>query len=435
MNWLKGSYSLFSYWFVIFYRIIINNQLLLIINTFDSFRYLYGGVPVPDVQDSDENVKKSEKGLFCIGFTSAKYVRDEYLVGETMYVVVPQKGTQVAPRQFSALLKAMHGLDFVIIARYVYRTGTAPKLMALFPSENSMQMMELFFKDNHVSVRFPPLDSQATEPSEDQLNFMDKFIDANDLTKVEAGPTQKPTEKFKKLLDPGLQYMYRAIAHRALNPSDPLLKPDEDVMALITPPQKIDPAMLEEMKNMFPLKPAKVTNREKFMANLQNVDTDKPNENGNANVKVHSSESDVIEIGTVKPADDFMELLDRGEPFNMLATQIQNVIMNLMVKSMVAMDEKIHKALLVYRETAKQKAPFQYNTFIEKFKVDLHDRNKTELWDLIVKEGLGLITRHEGEMSTVSDEEANEFYKSDEIAAQTMKDVEMDASNDDFDDV
>ena len=84
----------------------------------------------------------------------------------------------------------------------------------------------------------------------------------------------------------------------------------------------------------------------------------------------------IYEIGTVKPAEDFIKLLEFGEAFNLLAAQIQTVINNLVLKSIVAMDKKVLQALLAYCETAEQKAPIRYNKWIAEFKELLKEREK-----------------------------------------------------------
>lgn len=384
----------------------------------------------------DAGVNTSEKGLLCIGCSPEKYIRQEYLVGESIWLIVPQKTSIVSAHRFNALIAAMRELNLVMIARYTYRNGTAPKLMALFPSDNSMQMMEIFFKESHMPNKFGMLNSKSSTPSADQLNFMDKFIDAHDLTNYKAAPDQPPTELFNTLMDPGLQHMYRAIAHRAINPNDPVIKPEKEIMALITPPQKLDPSMETKMKELFPLKEEQLTGKAAFMKNLLKADNDGTTEDTVPNI-VHSKENDVIKVGTVDPAGDFLNLLRRGEAVNTLVPQIQNVIVDLVLKSMISVDDKVHMALYYYRETVREKIPFQYNEWITKFKETLKDRYKIDIWNLIVKENLGLITKDESDMSCVTVEEAIAFYKTGDEMTQKMNDDNPDTANveDMFDDM
>lgn len=380
---------------------------------------MYGGEAVIF---EDEKYDNGGKGLKCIGFTDIESIQLAHLVGDTIWAVVPLYSSDVSTKRFSALLRAMHESNKAIIARYTYRDGNAPKLMALFPSENAMLMHELFFRDNHVELRFPLLQSKSNTPSAEQYECMDKFIDSMDLMtenkmNIEHEPgMQSSSGMFKRLLDPGLQYAYRVIAHRAINPSEPLLKIDQEILALITPPKKAD---AEALKAHFPLKAAKLSAKEAFMQNMLKIEKEEPE--SNRPYLEQEMFNDIHEIGTIKPAEDFYKLLDRGEPFNVLAKQIEDVIINLVVKSIVAMDEKVLKALIAYRETAKQKAPFKYNEWIPKIKDELKQREKVQLWQSIVNEKLGPITGNESEMSTVTDKEANEFYTIDNFNTEQIQ--------------
>lgn len=390
---------------------------------------MYGGVAV--VYD-DVTFENGGKALRCVGFTNQSNIWNEHLEGKSIWMVVPQKGMKVSTNQFSALIQAMKKANLAIIARYTYRNGTAPKLMALFPHDDSMLMYELFFKDNIVSINLPSLMSKKHTPNEEQLKFMDNFIDAMDLS-----TTKNPMhDRLNNLVDPGVQHAYRVIAHRAINPSDPIPVIDDDLKSLITPPilPNID---YVQMKKLFPVEPVKLTTQEKLRQNIQNIDKDVIDENDLiANIEA-KNDSEIIEIGTIRPHEDFLYLLNRGERFTVLAAQLQTVIFNLVTKAMVSMDDKIHQALLTYRETAKLKGPYQYNDWIVTLKELLKEREKMTLWELIVGENLGLITKDESESSTVTSEEAAAFYKADEFCTQAKRSTDMDTgeANDLFDEL
>lgn len=389
---------------------------------------MYGGEPIPF---EDEKYDNGGRGLKFIGFTDIAKIRDSYFTGGTIWVVVPQDGMVSSAKRFAAMLQAMHNKQYAIIARYTYSNNSGPKVMALFPDENCMLMYELFYKDSYVDLRFPKLISKTTTPSAEQLEAMSRFVDSMDLS---SGDNDKKNvndgepEPFKKLLDPGLQHMYRCIANRAINPSEPVLKVDDEIMSLVRPPKR--DTNIDELKTLFPLEPAKLTAKEAFLQNILKVEKQ---EDDSDNPAKRPKYQDVHEIGTVKPAEDFVKLLEFGEAFSLLAEQIQTVINNLVLKSIVAMDEKVLQALLAYRETAKQKAPFRYNEWIAQFKEVLKEREKIQLWQSIINENLGLITANESEMSTVSDEEAQRFFKSDDFNTQHNQSNNNEIENSDMD--
>lgn len=390
------------------------------------FRYMYGGEPIAYNAVEFDN---GNKGLRCIGFTEMSNIRTEHLKGGSIKMVVPQKGCESSAKRLSALLAAMQKRNLAIIARYTYSTRSSPGIMALFPHDDkSMLMQELIFKDNMVSMAFPPLDTNKFKPSAEQNEFMDKFIDSMDLTQ------NSLWKQFDGLMDPGLQHTYRVIAHRAINPNDPLPAVDRDLLALISSP-KLNDDDLAKIKELFPLEEIKLTTKEKLLKNIQSGAIDEVELLAQLNDK--KMDVEITKIGTIQPMEDFALLLTSGEKFTDLIKQIQDVIVQLATKSMVSMDDKIHKALAIYRDTAKQKGPHHYNGWIANFKELLKEREKLQLWEMIVNEHLGLITQGESEVSTVTDEEAAKFYKADDFYTQINQssDVNMDDGDDLFDEM
>lgn len=265
---------------------------------------------------------------------------------------------------------------------------------------------------------FPPLGN--TEPTQDEIDIVDKFIDSMDLsgganTSNEANAEGKSSSFFKKLLDPGLQHTFRSIAHRALNPGEPLLEPDNDILDMIKPPKELETttkSIVDHMKTSFPLEPVIKSKKEMFMESIRNrkgvEEVPVPASDGDAN----TSADEINEIGTRDPADDMIILFNRGERFDILAVQIQNILASMVLVSMDLIIEKVIKGIRVYREFAKEKAPYKFNEWIVNFKELLDQHGKYDLWvQLVVNERLGLITSDESELSTVSTKEAQEFVR------------------------
>lgn len=404
---------------------------------------------MPVAFEDTDDFENGGKGLRFIGVTSVSCISEEFFAGTGTWSVGPQKGSQTAPLLLTALSKALHRLNSALIARYTHSNKSAPKLMALFPNtsvdsseceHNSLLMHELFFKDNFVEILFPPLES--TETTQDQIDIIDKFIDSMNLsgsnTTIGGNAGGKSSPYFKKLLDPGLQHTFRAIVHRALNPGDPLLKPDNDILDMIKPPKEMETKpIVDQMKNLFALEPVVKSKKEIFMESLQNrksiqnVEAVPASDCANAN----TNDENIKEVGTLNPGDDFILLFNRGERFDILATQIQNVILQIVLKSMDLIVESVVKGIFVYREFAKQKAPYKFNEWIVNFKEVLDQHGKFDLWvQSVVNERLGLITSNESELSTVSEAEAEEFLRVKDTNAGTSAIIDNgnDLSNDDF---
>lgn len=399
--------------------------------------YPYGGTAVA-FEDTDD-FENGGKGLRFIGVTNVSCICEEFFSGTGIWLVGPQKGSQTAPSLLTALSKALQKLNSALIARYTYSNKSAPKLMALFPNtsvdsseceHNSLLMYELFFKDNFVEILFPSLEN--TESSQDEIDIIDKFIDSMHLnaanTSNENNAEGKSSSYFRKLLDPGLQHTFRAIAHRALYPNDPLLKPDNDILDMIKPPKEMETKpIVDHMKTLFTLEPVVKSKKEIFMESIQNrkdnEEAPMPESGGNIN----TNGKEIKELNSLNPADDFIELFNRGERFDILATQLENVILQIVLKSMDLIVEKVIKAIFVYREFAKQKAPYKFNEWITNFKEVLDQHGKVDLWmQLVVNERLGLITSNESELSTVSEAEAQDFIRVQDTNAGTSAIVDDD---------
>lgn len=224
-----------------------------------------------------------------------------------------------------------------------------------------------------------------------------------------------------KTLNPIHQHMYRTVAHRALHPKAPIPAMDKELKNLVDVPPKVrerSKPILDEVKNLFPLKEIKVNARLKWLqrankitANLDATAAGTSQQNPTDAEEELDDQRTIVEVGTVTPAEDFALLLKRGEKFATLCSQIQNVISDLVFKSMTVQYEKVAMAMMMYREEAKLMGPYRYNEWIAEFKKSLLARNKQEFWDqVVVRERFGLIGASESDMSTISADEVEEFY-------------------------
>ncbi|XP_058449906.1 X-ray repair cross-complementing protein 5 isoform X2 [Malaya genurostris] len=385
--------------------------------------YMYGTTVVPYDSEMDMDYKSGEQRLSCLGFTAAENILEEYLCGDGTYVVVSKDECTASEAKLTALVKAMIELEVVMIATRVYRRDTRPKINVLMPtyrrSYPCLIMLELCFQEELALLKFPPLLSNKYKPTEEQYNAVDKLIDSMDLMDaLENDGESKEGFALNETLNPIHQHVYRSVAHRALYPKAPLPAMDEELKELISVPPKIrdrSKAYLEEVKHLFPLKQNQNNARLKWLQRAAKI-------NIQSDASTHSSslidlgdelddQRTIVEVGTVTPAEDFALLLKRGEKLATLCTQIQNVISDLVFKSMSIQQEKVAMALMMYREEAKILGPYRYNNWIVEFKKSLLARNKHAFWEqVIVMERFGLIDFTESEASTVTSEEVEEFY-------------------------
>lgn len=411
---------------------------------------MYGQEPY--VYDESIGYDAGGKSLKCIGFTNQSLVRDEYLFGTGIWAVVAQKDCPVAEATLAAMIKVMRDSQLALIVRYVYNARSKPKMMVLFPNNllkhnpnhNSLLMHELIYKDNMIQMMLPSLKTRKTEPSAEQYEAIDHLIDSMDLTQVKTIDVDSGEpfigEAFKKLLNPVLQHTYRRIAHRALHPKDPLIAPDDDIITMLNTPASVKELAAphaDKVKELFKLEVVqRDTLGEKFLM-LNKVR--KLTDDGGIGAAVDADNADypndgLVKVGTVTPAEDFAELLERGERIAKISNQMQEVIENLVIQSLVLPEEKVLRAIMMYREQAKLRGPCQYNEWITEFKKLLLKRRKLYAWQkLIIDERFGLITTTENEISAVTDDEAERFYTDIGIRTDDRRtEVEENGNDDDL---
>lgn len=365
---------------------------------------MLGQTPVP-YEATKENGPKS---LRCYGFAEQAEIRDQYLAGTGVWLVVPQKNSTVADKMMTALTTAMRDTELAMICRYKHNVNGHVKMMVLLPNHNSMLMYELIYKQNVVRMSFPTLRTTepTTVPSAEQYEAVDKLIDALDMMNVgedtvdgEAGGT----EAFKILQNPAYQHTCRAITMRSLYPNEAIISLDEDLIEMLNMPEELKDKSkphVGKIKKLFPLETVTSSATDQTPGIALEKKT-KP-----------------VEVGIISPVEDFLDLLNHGEHYPTAATQIQHVINNLVlefvapVEDAVAVeDEKVLKAIITFREQAKLLGPNRYNKWLDELKTLLLLQNKAAGFiDLLQLNGLGLITNKENDISLVSEKQATAFY-------------------------
>ncbi|XP_050089115.1 X-ray repair cross-complementing protein 5-like [Anopheles aquasalis] len=393
--------------------------------------YMYGSSVVPYDNAIDMDYKSGEAGLNCLGFTASSNILDEYLSGKGTYLVMAKKGCAGSEEKLTALVKAMMALNVVMLASKIYRKDTKPRLQTLLPIMHEQRypclvMLELVFQDEINLVRFPSILTSKHQPSPEQYAAVDKLIDSMNLTDAVEDEHGRSHEAFglKETHNPNHQFLYRSVVHRATHPnatSLPVL--GSDVSELVSVPRKLiqrAQAAIDEIKQVFPLEEQKRITRTEWLQRMAAMhqgsgDAAPSGTAPSSSIATIDDESErrvVLTVGTMTPAEDFDLLLRRGEKFVTVATQMQTVIFELLFTAMHTPVEKIIMALMMYRGEAQKLGPFRYNEWLTEFKQVLLQRRKHEFWEeVIVREKLGLIDVSESDMSTVSVDDAIEFYR------------------------
>uniref|UniRef100_A0A182T995 Ku domain-containing protein n=1 Tax=Anopheles maculatus TaxID=74869 RepID=A0A182T995_9DIPT len=391
--------------------------------------YMYGSTAVPYDNTIDIEYRSGDARLACLGFTASSNILEEHLSAKGSHVVIAKKGCTASNHKLSALVKAMDELKVTMIATKVYRKDNRPRLNALLPTFRNeipcLMMLELIFKDELCCLKFPPLLKSKPKPTDEQYDAIGKLIDSMNLMDAIDDSNGESREAFalNSTYNPTIQHVYRAVAHRALNPNQPLPAAlDSSLEELIAVPKKVadrsKPALLD-VKKLFELKEIKQNARAEWLQRMAKVkledDATSTVSTIDSGILMDDDDTDrrmVVSVGTITPAEDFALLLRRGEKFTTVATQLQNVLFELLFTSMRPPGDKAVAALMVYRSEAQNLGPYRYNEWMTEFKEMLRTRGKQAFWEeVIVGKKLGLIDSQESDMSTVSVEQAASFYQ------------------------
>ena len=200
--------------------------------------YYYGSSLVP-VSATDEIRLKSEeaKCLKVIGFTDSFRVPRHYFMSG-VDIVTPNPTSDSDIKGTLALVTEMIKMNKVIIARYVYRNNSQPKLVVLTPHMSKKgPIFYLNILPTVEEIRDFQFDS-LPEASQKQEEFMGHFIDSLDLEK-DGEEEIKPSETY----NPMLQYFYKCLEHKALEQNEEkkneLPKIDEESIKYMIPNKKL----------------------------------------------------------------------------------------------------------------------------------------------------------------------------------------------------
>ncbi|KAF8845541.1 ku80-like protein [Paxillus ammoniavirescens] len=238
------------------------------------FKYGSTYVPCPDGQFEKLQTKK---GIDICGFFQTKNLNRSYPMSEVWYVYASPTSVpdQLA---FSSIVQAMYEKGVLAIARMVTRDGADPKMGVLspvvWPGVDVLLWVQMPFADDVRHYTFPSLSTLTSRsgeritkhaylPTEEQLEAMDKFVDAMDLT--DAGEEEEdgscsPWFDPRLSYNPSIHRTKQAQFHSAVVPdlaSHPLPPPHYELTKYFNCPRRVLKASrdaLEECKGIFNVK-------------------------------------------------------------------------------------------------------------------------------------------------------------------------------------
>ncbi|XP_037767924.1 X-ray repair cross-complementing protein 5 isoform X2 [Chelonia mydas] len=326
--------------------------------------FCYGSDIVPFSKVDEEQMKyKTEAKCFSVlGFSRSSQIQRHHYMGNQVLKVFAAKDDEAAAVALSALIHALDELDVVAIVRYAYDRRSNPQ----------------------VGVAFP------------------RIKDA-----------------------------YECLQHKAFHPDKPLPPIEQHLLEMLEVPQEVREkcqAPLEKIKALFPLKDAgkkkeQKTAQDVFKDNNEDGPSAKrakaENEEGSFSI-ANLAEGSVTTVGSINPAENFCVLVrQKNANFKEVSQQLINRIEQFLETKGLQYYMKSINCIRVFREEAIKLAEVQcFNDFLQALKEKVEDKTLADFWEILIQDGISLISKDEAEGSSVTHEEAKKFLAPKEKPAE-----------------
>ncbi|QUC19766.1 uncharacterized protein UV8b_04007 [Ustilaginoidea virens] len=397
--------------------------------------YEYGRTAV-HISESEHNITKLEttKSFSILGFILWSKYEHFLNMGEVCITHARRNDTQ-SELALSSLVWALLELESYAVARIVTKDGKDPLLVLLVPhiepEFECLYDIPLPFAEDVRTYQFPPLDKVITVsgqtltehrllPSDELSEAMGEYVDAMDLSAYEVDENGDPAEyaPIDELFNPAIHRINFAVKTRAVHPDKPIPETPAALLRFASPPEDLTEKVQLKVDRLIELADVKkVPPRAKGRRNREPV---KPISGldvdallGHDTNKGKISETNAIPgfkqvLGT---ANDMHEIEDASK-------QMAAVVRSLITNSFG--DSKYSQAAeclgVMRNELIDMDEPGLYNAFVRDLKKSLLSGalggDRRDFWFKMRWSRLGLVDQKQSEMSNVTQDEAEEFYKS-----------------------
>ncbi|KAI9669246.1 MAG: ATP-dependent DNA helicase II subunit 2 [Trizodia sp. TS-e1964] len=391
--------------------------------------YEYGRTAV-HISQSDEAITKLETfpEMDLIGFVpKEKYER--YMNLSVASVIIPQKMNEKAAMALSSLIHALFELESYGIARFVAKEDKEPLLILLAPSiEPDFECLidvQLPFAEDVRTYRFPSLEKVVTVsgkvlsehknlPSESLMRSVSGYVDHFDICSFGRDDDGNPCEyaAMEETFSPVLHRIRKAIQWRAVHPSDTVPPAPKILTKYSSPPEDLlnsAGGILEKLNKEAGLE--KVPPKQK--GRKRNREVDKPM-SGLDVEQLLGRERRGAKISADNAVPEFKQMLATTEDPDGIADatrQMVVVVRDLVTKSVA--DSSYGRVIECVGAMRAELLEFEEPKFFNDFLVDLKASllrgdlggDRRELWFELRRNRLGLITKRQSAISSVSEEE------------------------------
>ncbi|KAH8393689.1 hypothetical protein KR200_009788, partial [Drosophila serrata] len=400
--------------------------------------YMLGGTPVPYDDALLEPKEPHPPGLHFFGFIKRDAVPDEYYCGDSLYLLVHQKGNTASANKLDALVRALIASDRAILCWKIYSSKfNTPRMVVLLPrladdsNPATLYMLEVSYTAQHHFWDFPALRTPKSECSEEQLQAVDRLIDSTDL-ECSLRDTQQLRQWPENDLLPfdGLPSIFEqnvmdVLERKVTNQSKVIDKNFADVFWRVPEPlEEKSKQAASAVKKLFPMRYSR-----EWLEKLKAKDKA---ENGML-VKQEPPEKEnpmpSDGVGLSNPAQDFTRILasvrsianatQKDASFQALAAQVRVVIFTLLERKKLN-SEQLGEIIGLYRQSCIDFNAFQeYDKFADELKAVVLAKNLRAFWqDIVIDKQLGPLVLGE---PTLDDELALKDYYAIEVRREAME--------------
>uniref|UniRef100_A0A8C0NWZ9 X-ray repair cross-complementing protein 5 n=1 Tax=Canis lupus familiaris TaxID=9615 RepID=A0A8C0NWZ9_CANLF len=351
-------------------------------DTIQGFRYGSDIVPFSKVDEEHMKYKLEGKCFSVLGFCRSSQVHRRYFMGNQVLKVFAAKDDE-------CLIYVQ--LPFM---------------------EDLRQYMFSSFKNN-----------KKCTPTEAQLSAVDALIDSMSLIKKdEKDDTIEDLFPTSKIPNPQFQRLFQCLLHRALHPQEPLPPIQPHILSMLDPPTEVTTKCqvpLSKIKTIFPLtevikKKDQVTAQDIFQDNHEEGPDSKKlkTEEGEPCFSISSlAEGSVTSVGSVNPAENFRVLVrQKKATFEEASCQLISRIEQFLDTNETPYFMKSMDCITVFRQEAIQFSEEQrFNDFLKALREKVEMKQLNHFWEIVIQDGITLITKDEAPGSSVTAEEAKQF--------------------------
>ena len=397
--------------------------------------YYYGSSLVPVSKTDEVRLKNEEpKCLKVIGFTDSFRVPRHFFMSG-VDIVVPNPASPEDIKGTTALVSEMIKMNKVIIARYVYRNNSQPKLVVLTPHMSKKgPMFYLNILPTVEEIRDFQFDS-LPEASKKQEEFMGHFIDSLDLEQ-DGEEEIKPTETY----NPMLQYFYKCLEHRALETDESkkmeLPKIDEESIKYMIPNKKLfeNNKYVTFLPKMFPIvEKDKIEDKKKrvFWKDVITNEFEDRLTQQRIEEKLNAKKPESKKmISAITPIEDFREMIDnKNEDLTVKAMELMTDMIYKLIRESFKGSYYIKAidCIKAFRDAANDEDEIDlFNSFLNSLKEKFQKEQYMDFWLIFCDNKITLISEKENERSKYTEKQCQEWLE--EISKQdaipsTVKDM------------